>query len=95
MQFLGIVALGETLPSTRPTFLLHVISCATITTGSLALGNGGWGFNGDLSFLDRALKSKRVATFLPNHLRFLLQRYVSSASKLPVYNPSVDSKSAN
>jgi len=36
-MFLGIVALGERLPSTRTLFTLHVLSCATITIGSLAL----------------------------------------------------------
>lgn len=83
-MFLGIVALGESLPSSRSSFLLHTGSCATITVGSIALGNGGWGI--DLSlFLDRILKSKRISSILPNQLRFLLQRYVSSAAKLPLY----------
>jgi drug/metabolite transporter (DMT)-like permease len=92
-MFLGIVALGESLPASRPTFLLHTGSCGLITIGSLALGNGGWGFN--LSFLDKLLRSKRVSNMLPNKVRFLLQRYVSSATKLPLYNASQDSKSAN
>lgn len=92
---LGIFALGETLPSSRPTFLLHVMSCAAITTGSLALGNGGWGLGGDLSLVEKALKSKRISGVLPARVKMTLSRYVSSAAKLPVYNPSTDSKSAN
>lgn len=95
LQCLGIFALGETLPSSRPTFLLHVMSCAAITTGSLALGNGGWGLGGDLSLVEKALKSKRISGVLPARVKMTLSRYVSSAAKLPVYNPSTDSKSAN
>mmetsp|Transcript_2164 Transcript_2164/g.5474 ORF Transcript_2164/g.5474 Transcript_2164/m.5474 type:complete len:341 (-) Transcript_2164:723-1745(-) len=96
---LGIVALGESLPATRPTFLLHAMSCGTITVGSLALGNGGWGFfENNVGLLEKALRSKRVARILPNKVRFLLQRYVSSAAKLPVYNANniiVDNKMDN
>ena len=66
------------------------MSCAAITTGSLALGNGGWGLGGDLSLVEKALKSKRISG-----VKMTLSRYVSSAAKLPVYNPSTDSKSAN
>mmetsp|Transcript_9914 Transcript_9914/g.25263 ORF Transcript_9914/g.25263 Transcript_9914/m.25263 type:complete len:336 (-) Transcript_9914:140-1147(-) len=80
-MLLGILALGEGLPTSSGGLALHISSCILIAVGSVVLGNGNWDLF--LELFDKAVGSNKVLlNMLPSKLRLQLQHY---AAKLPVY----------